>query len=87
MDLKELTNSLSQRKQGLAYTMWKQAYLITLGISDLLKDVRSKSSFPKTPEEGSPELYPQKPSIKKPKFLNNINVQKKGDEFIYARKV
>lgn len=87
MDLKELTNALSQKKQGLAYTMWKQAYLITLGVSDLLKDNKSKSAFPKSPEEGSPELYPPKPTIKKPDFLNNKNVQKKGDEFIYARKV
>lgn len=87
MDLKELTNALSQKKQGLAYTMWKQAYLTILGVSDLLKDRNSKAMFPKTPEEASPELYPQKPSIKKPKFLNNMNMKLKGDEFVYERKI
>lgn len=83
MDLKELTNALSQKKQGLAYTMWKQAYLITLGVSDLLKDGKSKSSFPKSPEEGSPELFPPKPSIKKPDFLLNNKIKLKGDEYRY----
>lgn len=69
MTLKELTNALKNKKQGLGYELWKNAYLITLGISDLLKDKKSRSSFPNSPEEASPELYPPKPSIKKPDFL------------------
>ena len=58
-----------------------------MGIADLLKDKKSKAIFPDNPQDASPELYPPKPTIKKPDFLNNKNVQKKGDEFIYARKI
>lgn len=75
MTLKELSETLEYRKKGLAYELWKQAVLITMGVSDLLKDKKSKSSFPKTPQEACPELYPPKPSLKV-----NINLNRKYNE-------
>ena len=65
MTLKELRNTLEYRKKGLAYTMWKQAMLTTLGINDLFKDKKiARSIFPASPQDACPELYPPKPSIK-----------------------
>lgn len=69
MTLRELTNTLKNRKQGLAYKMWKEAYLVVLGTSDLLRDKKSRAMFPKSPEDASPELYPPKVTIKRPSFL------------------
>ena len=59
MTLYELQTTLESRKRGLGYTIWKQANLITLGVSDLLKDKNTRSQYPSTPQEASPELYPQ----------------------------
>ena len=84
MTLKELYSTLEFKRKGLAYKIWKQSYLITLGVSDLMRDKRAKAMFPNNPEEASPELYPQKPSIKKPDFLNNSKVKMKGDMMIYG---
>jgi hypothetical protein len=70
MTLKELSETLENRKKGLAYELWKQAVLITMGVSDLLKDKKSKSVFPKTPQEACPELYPPRPSLKIKTKLN-----------------
>jgi hypothetical protein len=70
MTLKELSDTLEHRKKGLAYKLWKQAVLITMGVSDLLKDKKSKSVFPKTPQEACPELYPPRPSLKIKTKLN-----------------
>lgn len=64
MTVKELTGTLKQVRRVQAYSLWKQAYLITLGISDLLSDGRP--NYPATPADACPELYPPKPSIKKP---------------------
>lgn len=70
MTLKELSETLENRRKGLAYELWKQATLITMGVADLLKDKKSKSIFPNSPSEASPELYPPKPTMKKPSFLS-----------------
>ena len=75
MTLKELSDTLENRKKGLGYELWKQAGLIMLGIGDLLKDKKSKEIFPKSPQEACPELYPPKPSLKL-----NINLNKKYNE-------
>lgn len=60
MTLKELKDTLIQKRQGLAYEMWKLGTFITMGFA---------GEYPKTPQEGSPELFPPKPSIKMPSFL------------------
>jgi hypothetical protein len=75
MTLRELSDTLEYRKKGLAYKLWKEAVLITMGISDLLKDKKSKSVFPNNPQEASPELYPPRPRLK-----ININLNKKYNE-------
>jgi hypothetical protein len=75
MTLKELSDTLEYRKKGMAYELWKQAVLTTMGIADLLKDKKSKAIFPNSPQEASPELYPPKPSLK-----ININLNKKYNE-------
>ena len=75
MTLKELSDTLENRKKGLGYELWKQAGLIMLGIGELLKDKKSKEIFPKSPQEACPELYPPKPSLKL-----NINLNKKYNE-------
>ncbi|HHX69513.1 MAG TPA: hypothetical protein GX708_15885 [Gallicola sp.] len=64
MTLRELSDTLEYLKKGLAYKLWKQADLITMGVADLLKDKKSKAIFPKTPQEACPELYPPRPSLK-----------------------
>lgn len=69
MTIKELAETLENRKQGLAYEIWKQAYLTVLGVSDLMRDKHKKANFPESPEKASPELFPRKPTIKKPNFL------------------
>ncbi len=75
MTLKELTETLEYRKKGMAYELWKQAVLITMGVSDLLKDKKGKAIFPNTPQEACPELYPPKPSLKL-----NVKLNKKYNE-------
>jgi hypothetical protein len=64
MTLKELSDTLEYRKKGMAYELWKQAVLITMGVGDILKDKKSKAIFPNNPQEACPELYPPKPSLK-----------------------
>lgn len=75
MTLKELSETLENRKKGLAYELWKNAVLITMGISDLLKDKNSKSIFPNSPQDACPELYPPRPRLK-----ININLNRKYNE-------
>jgi len=64
MTLKELAETIENRKKGLAYKLWKQAMLITLGVADLLKDKRHEAKFPDNPQEACPELYPPRPRLK-----------------------
>jgi hypothetical protein len=70
MTLKELSDTLEYRKKGLAYELWKQAVLITMGVADLLQDKKIKAIFPNNPQEACPELYPPRPSIKLKTPLN-----------------
>ena len=67
MDLKELQNTLEQRKKGLAYKLWKQANLNTF--------INRPDKFPDNPEKACPELYPPPKTYKMPEFLKN---RKKG---------
>lgn len=62
MTVKELLNTLEQRKKGLAYRIWREANLIGLAFND-------SSKYPSSPEEAMPELFPPKVSIKMPDFL------------------
>lgn len=69
MTVRELIDTLKARKQGLAYRMWKEAYLIawaTMG-----------KKYPQSPSQASPELYPPKPRIKMPEML----LRKKGSSY------
>lgn len=75
MTLKELSDTLESRKKGLAYKLWKQATLITMGVADVLKDKNSKSVFPNSPQSACAELYPPKPKLKL-----SINLNKKYQE-------
>lgn len=63
MTLKELSETIENRKKGLAYELWKQAMLITIGFSDANR-TKGEAMFPKTPQEACPELYPPRPSLK-----------------------
>ena len=62
MTVKELLNTLEQRKKGLVYRIWREANLIGLAFND-------PSKYPSSPEEAMPELFPPKVSIKMPDFL------------------
>ena len=62
MTVKELLNTLEQRKKGLAYRIWREANLIGLAFN-------SPDKYPSSPEEAMPELFPPKVSIKMPEFL------------------
>ena len=77
MDINELIKTLEQRRKGLAYRMWKEANLISVGISDLFTKKNAKRNFPINPELASPELYPQKRvvKIKKPSCLKHNNLK------------
>lgn len=72
MTLKELDMSLENKKIGLAYRLWKEGML-----NQWLE------KYPDTAEEACPELYPPKPTIKKPACLNKSNLKRKGGEMIY----
>lgn len=71
MTIKELSDTLTMKKQGLAYELWKSAYLTTLGISDLLKGKNDKSNFPMSVESASPELFPKPVTIEMPEVLRS----------------
>ena len=70
MTLNELIETLENRRQGLGYRMWKQAYLNALA--------QSSGKFPSTPEDATPELYPPKKSIPMPSFLKEKWLKKGG---------
>lgn len=73
MTVKELVDTLISRRKGLAYNIWKSAYLISWATMG--------KNYPKTPEEASPELYPPKPRIKMPPNL--LAQQNRGGKIIY----
>lgn len=66
MTFKELIDTLMARRKGLAYRMWKEAYLISWATMG--------KKYPQTPQDASPELYSPKPRIKMPEML----LRKKG---------
>lgn len=79
MTLEECYHSLEQRRKGLAYKMWKEANLIEAAVNDLFCE--KENLFPNTPEEASPELFPKKATIQKPKCLNKHYVTKGGQKY------
>lgn len=58
---------VEQVNKGLAYQMWKQAILNGSMFSD---------DRPKTPEAGSPELYPVKKRYEMPDFLKEKAIKR-----------
>ena len=69
MTLKELKNALEQYNKGLAYQMFKQAYLTGLAFC---------GKFPKSPEDACKELYPPKKTYKMPDWLKKRYMKQKG---------
>ena len=69
MDLKELENTLEQRKKGLAYKLWKQANLNTF--------INAPDKFPQKPEDACPELYPPPKTYKMPEFLKKAKKERR----------
>ena len=70
MTLAELLDTLENRRKGLGYRMWKEAYLNALA--------QSNGKFPATPEDAAPELFPPKKSIPMPDFLKEKWLKKGG---------
>ncbi len=70
MTVKELMKTLENRKKGLGYKLWKQAYLI--GQAVWSKD------FPQKSEDACPELYPKKSGIPMPDFLREKYIKRGG---------
>lgn len=60
MTLKELEDTLINRRKGIAYEIWR---LASLTRSPLAKN------FPNGPKEACPELFPIEKGIKMPDFL------------------
>ena len=71
MTVSELIDTLSARREGLGYRLWKQAHLIawaTMG-----------KHYAKKPEDASPELYTRpKATIKMPPNLLKKEVERRG---------
>ena len=67
MTLKELENTLINRRKGLAYEIWR---LASLTRSPFTKN------FPETPQKACPELYPRQIGIKMPDFLINKAIKR-----------
>lgn len=63
MTPKELIQTLENRRKGLAYTIWKEAYLIGVAFGG--------KNYPKNPQDASPELYPKPKTIAMPDVLRN----------------
>lgn len=60
MTYMELEKTLENRKQGIAYEIWRLASFVH---SPFVKN------FPASPKEAMPELFPQQQGIKMPDFL------------------
>lgn len=69
MTLKELIDTLNYRKQGLGYRLYKEAAMIISAMNE---------NFPKTPEEASPELFPEKKGIPMPDNLKEKYLKRGG---------
>lgn len=61
MTVKELIETLENRRKGLAYRIWKQGILFGSAFGG--------KKYPKDPEAASPELYPKKKTIPMPEIL------------------
>jgi len=61
MTISELISTLENRQKGLAYKVWKQAYLIGVAFGG--------KNYPRTPQKASPELYPKPKTIPMPSGL------------------
>ena len=61
MTIRELFDTLVARRKGLAYRMWKEAYLTAWAVMG--------KKFPKKPKEASPELFPKPKAIEMPENL------------------
>ena len=70
MDLKELIKSLEQRREGLAYKLWKEAMLTGWASNG--------KNYPKNYKEACPELFPPKKRIKMPKWMKERMLKKGG---------
>ncbi len=68
MDLEELMETIIQRRQGLAYKIWRVSSFVR---HPLIKE------FPTSPEEAMPELYPPKKGIPMPDFLKEKVAKRK----------
>lgn len=68
MDLEELTDTIIQRKQGIAYKIWR--------LSSFTRHPFVKN-FPESPEDAMPELYPTKKGIPMPDFLKEKLIKRK----------
>lgn len=73
MTVQELIDTLISRRKGLAYSLWKNAYLTSWAVMG--------KHYPKTPDKASPELYPLKPRIKMP--INLLKQQGRGENINY----
>ena len=68
MDLEELTETIIERRQGIAYKIWR--------LSSFTRHPFVKN-FPENPEIAMPELYPQKKGIPMPDFLKEKLIKRK----------
>lgn len=70
MDLKELIKTLEQRREGLAYKVWKEAMLTGWAFGG--------KKYPKDYKDACPELFPPKKRIKMPRWLKERMIKKGG---------
>lgn len=70
MTLKELKRATENYNKGLAYEMYKQAYMTGLAFGG--------KKFPKSAEEAFPELYPPKKRYKMPEWMKKRYYKQKG---------
>ena len=75
MTISEMIDTLTARRKGMAYRIWKEAHLIAWAVMG--------KGYPKTPEMASPELYPAKQRIKMPPNLLKAQNEKRGGKIIY----
>lgn len=67
MTIIELDETLTNRKKGLAYEIWR---LASFTRSPFIKD------FPSSPKEAMPELFPVEKGIKMPDFLKEKAIKR-----------
>ena len=77
MTLKELVDTLTARRKGFGYRVWKEAYFIAWACMG--------KNFPRSPQKASPELFNEqkKKTIKMPPNLLQKELGKRGGKVIY----